>query len=99
MQRKCPLWSINERDVMTGVTPFCYEFIFIFNPVTAQMSSNDDKVIGASLSEPHTDRDNAVMYLVSCPAPFLRPLRKGAGQQLANSWLCDVMMTRTISRT
>ena len=28
--------------------------------------------------------------VVSCPAPFLRPLRKGSGHQLANSWLCDV---------
>ena len=33
--------------------------------------------------------------LVLCPAPFLRPLRKGSGHQLANSWLCDVMITRT----
>ena len=36
--------------------------------------------------------------VVSCPAPFLRPLRKGSGQQLVNSWLCDVMVTRSISR-
>ena len=32
----------------------------------------------------------SLLGLVSCPASFLRPLRKGSGHQLANSWLCDV---------
>ena len=28
--------------------------------------------------------------IVSCLAPFLNPLQKGSGHQLANSWLCDI---------
>ena len=31
-----------------------------------------------------------LLCIVSCPAPFLHPLQKGSGHQLANSWLCDV---------